>query len=138
MVLAIVALFFALREWWIRTQDPGKTLLVPFTLAIIVSIVSVWRGLKTLHVAIVTGFTAFVATSALSMETICLSKPTSFMRANRIIAHYNTDIELNAIALVVVTGLCFIGGGVLGLFSAKIRRLICPRSIDCSGDACDN
>ncbi len=123
---------------WLRTQDPGKTMMVPFTLAIVVSIISVWRGLQTLRIAIVTGVTAFVATSALSMETICLSKPTSFMRANRIIAHYNTDIELNAIAVVVAPPYASSEVESLGLLSAKIVDCFCTRSIDCSGDACDN
>lgn len=128
-LIATIALFFALRGWWIRSQDPSKTLLVPIILAAMVAVVSSTRGKRTIYTALLAALTAFLATSAVSIETICMSKPTAFMRAHHIIARYHTDVGLNVTAIVFVTGICFVGGVILGLSSAAIRNLFRRRSL---------
>ena len=94
-----------------------------------VGVVSSTRGMRTIYTALLAALTAFLATSAVSIETICLTKPTAFMRAHHIIARYHTDVRLNVTAIVFVTGICFVGGVVLGLSSAAIRNLFRRRSL---------
>lgn len=125
----VIVIFFVLREWWIRSQDQGKTWLVPIILASIVCVVSAISGMRTISTASITALTAFVSTSAISIETICLSKPAAFMHADDFYDQYNTDVRLHILAIGVVTGISFVVGGILSLPFEAVHNLFSHRSV---------
>ena len=98
--------------------------------------VALWIGAEKRSVtlaSIAAAITAVASASALSIETILGSPGTEFLRSHNIGAQYNTDIELNAIAVAIVGVLALGGGGVLGFLSKTSANVLFGSSCDASG-----
>ena len=121
-VITVIAVFLALRQLAISLEDERVIALGIALVGVATPVYAALKNAQYFFIFLAAAMATFIVSTMWACERIYESPGTSFLREHWISAQYVSDVEINTLAVIVVT----IGIGVIGgTLGATLRYLVC-------------
>ena len=120
--ISVCAVFLAMRYWWVTSEDNRIAIATPIVVSMFCGALLGALRRNAFTVLAMSGFVGFLAAVAYTLESLCHSAATEFLRHPH--QHeYADDPALNTIAVVAFTLISAAAGGVAGLAASLLRSI---------------
>lgn len=120
--VTLVAVFFAMRRWWIASEDAQ---VAGWAVIVVAVLCGVCLGTSKCDVLVLlagSALTGFLAASAFAVERIFHSPDTEFLRRYEALVQYSDGLKWNAFEVVALTFISAFAGGLAGVTARLLTR----------------
>ncbi len=123
LAVSVVAVFLALRAWWLASENDKVIVWSTISMVILVSSIVAWADCRNLPILFVSGSTALISSGLFAMECVFHSPASEFVR-DRISTMYYDEPTLNLVGVFIATFVLTPCGAVWGIALRQMKPRI--------------